>query len=88
MGSDSDTLTAWLAREIKAELLLLIKSLDLPSPGPTVAELARAGVVDPMFPKYARASGAAVFVAGPKALADAADLLAQGLVPGCEIPLG
>ncbi len=84
----SDTLAAWLAREIKAERLLLIKSLDLPAPSPTVAELARAGIVDPLFPKYAKASGATVFVAGPAALADAAALLAQGLVPGSEIRLG
>ncbi len=78
----SDTLAAWLAREIKAERLLLIKSLDLPAPGPTLAELARAGIVDPLFPKYAKASGAKVFVAGPKALTDAAALLKKCLVPG------
>ncbi|MGA3302606.1 MAG: uridylate kinase [Methylovirgula sp.] len=84
----SDTLAAWLAGGIKAERLLLIKSLDLPAPGPTMAELARAGIVDPLFPKYARASGTKVFVAGPTALADARALLAQGLVPGSEIRLG
>ncbi len=84
----SDTLAAWLAGEINAERLLLIKSLDLPSPSPTLAELARAGIVDSLFPKYAKASGAKVFVVGPKALADAAALLKQGLVPGSEIGLG
>jgi dihydroneopterin aldolase len=84
----SDTLAAWLAGGIKAERLLLIKSLDLPAPSPTMGELSRAGVVDPLFPKYAKASGATIFVAGPAVLAEAGALLAQGLVPGSEIRLG
>lgn len=84
----SDTLSAWLAREIKAERLLLIKSVDLPSPGPTIAEIARAGIVDPLFPKFAKASGAKIFVAGPAALAGAPAIFKQALVPGTEIGLG
>ncbi|HEY1736935.1 MAG TPA: uridylate kinase [Methylovirgula sp.] len=84
----SDTLAASLAGTIEAARLLLIKSLDLPPRSPTLAELARAGVVDPLFPKYAKASGAEVFVAGPSALADAATMFAQGSVPGSAIALG
>jgi aspartokinase-like uncharacterized kinase len=78
----SDTLAAWLAGALKAAQLLLIKSRD-PQPGSeTVADLARAELVDPLFPHYAAASGATVFVAGPAALSEAASLLAAGTVPG------
>ncbi len=84
----SDTLAAWLARELGAAKLLLVKSADLP-PGaaPTLAELAASGVADRLFPAFAGTSGAAVFIAGPSALEGAAALLAAGGVPGTRIAL-
>lgn len=84
----SDTLAAWLAAELKADRLILIKSVDAPSAAETVADLAAAGLVDPLFPHYAAASGAAVTLAGPASLEGAGALLAQGIAPGHKIRLG
>jgi aspartokinase-like uncharacterized kinase len=81
----SDTLAAWLAGVVRAEKLVLIKSVDVPNAaelGP--AELVAAGIVDPLFPHYAAAS---VYIAGPASLEGAAALLAQGAAPGHKIQL-
>lgn len=84
----SDTLAAWLAAELNADCLILIKSVDVPSAAETApADLVAAGLVDPLFPHYAAASGAAVYVAGPASLAGAAALLMQGAAPGLKIHL-
>jgi dihydroneopterin aldolase len=83
----SDTLAAWLAAELKADRLMLIKNVDAPSAAETAADLAALGFVDPLFPHYAAASGAAMTFAGPAALAEAAALLAQGIAPGQKIRL-
>ncbi|MGO9134297.1 MAG: uridylate kinase [Methylovirgula sp.] len=83
----SDTLAAWLAGTLKSDRLLLIKSVDVPAGVETAADLAAAGIVDPLFPHYAAASGAAVNLAGPAALAEAATLLAQGILPGHRLRL-
>lgn len=80
----SDSLAAWLAGKLKAEKLLLIKSMDCPV-AKTAADLAVAGVVDSLFPHYAAESGATVAIAGPALLADAEALLAQGALPGHKI---
>ena len=84
----SDSLAAWLAGELHAETLILIKSTDTPATVETAVDLAQAGIVDPLFPHYAAASGATVTIAGPAALAGAGALLAQGGVPGHKIRLG
>lgn len=70
----SDSLAAWLAGALGARRLVLVKHGSF---GPRVeAEaLAAAGVVDAMFPAFARAAGARAFIA-PQ---DAADCLARGL---------
>jgi dihydroneopterin aldolase len=67
----SDSLAAWLAGKLGVERLILVKH------GATAgaAELARRGVVDPLFPKYLAASGARAFLAAP----DQAGRLAEGL---------
>ncbi len=83
----SDTLAAWLGAELKADKLILIKSVDAPSAAETATDLAAAGIVDPLFPHYAAASGAAVTIAGPASLAGAAALLAQGTAPGHKLRL-
>ena len=80
----SDSLAAWLAGKLKAEKLLLIKSMDCPV-AKTAADLAVAGVIDSLFPHYAAESGATVAIAGPASLADAEALLAQGALPGHKI---
>lgn len=78
----SDSLAAWLARETGASALLTIKSVDV---GVDLAlrDLVAAGVVDPAFPTYV--DGTSVFVAGPRALADAAQRLAGGALPGVPV---
>lgn len=78
----SDTLAAWLAGSLKAAQLLLIKSRDPQVSFETVADLAAVDLVDPLFPHYAAASGATVFVAGPGSLPEAGAMLAEGTVPG------
>jgi 5-(aminomethyl)-3-furanmethanol phosphate kinase len=84
----SDTLSAWLATQLGAKKLLLIKSADIGSKLHIgVADLIKAGAVDPLFPRFAAASGADVFVAGPSWLASAGTLLAQGQVPGARVRL-
>jgi aspartokinase-like uncharacterized kinase len=84
----SDTLSAWLAKELHAKKLLLIKSADIGSKlHIPIADLVKAKCVDPLFPKFAAASGAEVFIAGPSWLASADSLLAQGQVPGARVRL-
>lgn len=56
----SDSLAAWLATRLGAEMLILVKSTPLPAGEETAAELARAGLVDPSFPAYARHFGGAI----------------------------
>ncbi len=84
----SDTLAAWLAHELGATKLLLVKSTDLPSSAaPTLAELSASGVVDRLFAGFAGTSGAEIFIAGPSALDGAEALFAKGMVPGTRILL-
>lgn len=47
----SDSLAAWLAAELGAARLTLVKSA--PAPGPTPADWAASGLVDPLFPSLA-----------------------------------
>jgi dihydroneopterin aldolase len=78
----SDSLAAWLARKTSADALLMIKSVDVGADR-ALQGLASAGVVDPAFPAYV--DGTSVFVAGPRALEDAATLLAAGVLPGVPV---
>jgi len=56
----SDSLAAWLTSILSASELLLIKSAVLAWDSIDLEALARAGVVDRLFPDYAVASGASV----------------------------
>jgi aspartokinase-like uncharacterized kinase len=59
----SDSLAAWVAAEIGAALLVLVKSVDA---GPATPELLAAqGVVDDAFPSFASRFGGTILVAGP-----------------------
>lgn len=78
----SDSLAAWLARRLGASALLMIKSVDVGADR-ALPELAAAGVVDPAFNAYV--GNTPVHVAGPRALAEAAQLLADGSLPGASI---
>lgn len=50
----SDSLAAWLARRLRAQRLVLVKSCALPPQPLNVEQLAHAGIVDSAFPRYAR----------------------------------
>jgi aspartokinase-like uncharacterized kinase len=67
----SDSLAAWLAGRLGAERLILVKH-GAPAPA---AELARNGVVDPLFPAYLRQARLRAFLAPP----DQPERLAEGL---------
>lgn len=47
----SDSLAAWLAADLAADGVLLVKSVAV-APGSTVDDLARRGIVDPLFPGF------------------------------------
>ncbi|HXT06775.1 MAG TPA: hypothetical protein VN715_07545 [Roseiarcus sp.] len=67
----SDSLAVWLAGQLGAERLILVKH-GLPG---SAAELVRGGVVDPLFPVYLAKTGVRAFLAAP----DSAAQLAEGL---------
>ena len=60
----SDSLAAWLAGRLGAARLVLVKSVAAP-PKLEPASLAAAGMVDPAFPRFLAAAGAALDWAGP-----------------------
>lgn len=60
----SDSLAAWLARKLNASRLLLVKSCELPASGVTALDLKIHGIVDPLFPQFARDGGFEVGLAG------------------------
>jgi aspartokinase-like uncharacterized kinase len=60
----SDSLSAWLAALLGAEMLVLIKSVQVPpSQGP--AHWVSAGIVDPAFTQFAKRFGGKVNCIGP-----------------------
>lgn len=80
----SDSLAAWLAGRLGARRLLLLKHRDPPAHAITLQQAADAGLVDPLFPRYARQSGAAVRWLGPSqwpALTDILDGREAGGLP-------
>jgi aspartokinase-like uncharacterized kinase len=78
----SDSLAAWLARDMHASLLLLIKSVDV-GHDLTVDDLAAREVVDRAFPAYV--GERSLFVAGPSAVKHAAQQLGEATPPGVAI---
>ncbi|ACK51325.1 aspartate/glutamate/uridylate kinase [Methylocella silvestris BL2] len=80
----SDSLAAWLAGELAAAQLLLIKSSNVEEPA-SARGLAGDGVVDPLFPHFAARSRASVFFAGPACLHHARERFSSGATPGVGI---
>ncbi len=60
----SDSLAAYLAIKLNADGLVLIKSVDVEH-GANVMDLARNGVVDPLFPAFAAQFAKPVAILGP-----------------------
>jgi len=61
----SDSLAVWLAGQLRAVRLLLLKQVELPREPVAVTVLVERGIVDPAFPRFLAASGAAAFILGP-----------------------
>lgn len=60
----SDSLAAWLARRLDARGLLLLKSMQVDTPPPDVAELGRRGWVDAAFAEFTAGLQARIVVLG------------------------
>lgn len=80
----SDSLSAWLAASLPHSRLLLVKQIDVPA-GSSLEALAGAKIVDESFLSTVHPA-TSVSVAGPADLALAGRRLAEGLVPGHEVP--
>jgi aspartokinase-like uncharacterized kinase len=63
----SDSTAAWLAGKLRAARLLLLKQVELPRDPVAATELVERGIVDPAFPRFLKASGAAACIVGPAA---------------------
>ena len=78
----SDSLAAWLAAQIGATALVLIKSAPL-GPGPVdAARLAAAGVMDRAFPAFAAGFAGAIRCVGPAEWTHLGDLLGELVCTG------
>ena len=76
----SDSLAAWLAGALGARLLVMIKQGSVPA---SLADAAASGMVDPLFPAYAGASGAALHWCSPFELDRLAALLQAERLEAC-----
>jgi len=81
----SDSLGAWLAGALGANLLLLVKSIETPQAPVRAADLAARGIVDACFPRFLEASGAQAYIAGASEHAAFAAALGAGSLPGTRI---
>lgn len=84
----SDSLAAWLAGALRARCLILIKSVRTPPDGVTAAELARRGIVDPLFPDFLARCGALCRCIGAGGQAALAHALRSGTAPGAHVMAG
>jgi len=84
----SDSLAAWLVKQLGASKLLLIKSAEPPEgDGVSLRDLVEADLVDSLFPGFAGVSGAEIFIAGPAALETAKASIEAGSLPGLAVSL-
>jgi 5-(aminomethyl)-3-furanmethanol phosphate kinase len=77
----SDSLAAWLAGALGAGRLLLIKHGYFATETVDAQGLAARGVVDPLFPRYLKESGARAWIAGPNDSTRFAEGLRGGVFP-------
>lgn len=78
----SDSLAAWLAQQTGADALLMVKSVDIGADS-ALESVVSAGIVDAAFHDYV--DGMPVYVAGPRALAQAGALMVRGALPGALV---
>ncbi len=77
----SDSLAAWLAGALGASTLVLVKHGHFEGAALDVHDLATRGVVDPLFPRYLKESGAQAWLAGPTDSARLREGLRGGIFP-------
>jgi 5-(aminomethyl)-3-furanmethanol phosphate kinase len=77
----SDSLAAWLAGALGANCLVLIKHGHFETETVDAHDLAAQGVVDPLFPRYLKESGARAWLAGPTDSARLAEGLRRPIFP-------
>jgi 5-(aminomethyl)-3-furanmethanol phosphate kinase len=77
----SDSLAAWLAGALGAGRLLLIKHGRFDTETVDAHDLAARGVLDPLFPRYLKESGARAWLAGPTDSARLAEGLRRPIFP-------
>ena len=77
----SDSLAAWLAGALGASRLVLVKHGRFEGAAIYAHDLAARGVVDPLFPRYLKESGAQAWLAGPADSARLAGGLRGGIFP-------
>ncbi len=81
----SDSLAAWLAGKLKADSLVLVKSVALSGASVPATVLARRGIVDPAFPAYLARSGVDCWCIDDADHAAMAAALKSGRGPGTQI---
>jgi len=81
----SDSLAAWLAGKLRADGLVLVKSLALSGGSVPATVLARKGIVDPAFPAYFARSGAEGWCIDDARHGEMAAALKSGRGPGTQI---
>ena len=81
----SDSLAAWLAGQLRADRLLLVKSLALASDSIAASTMTARGLVDPAFPTYAAESAGEIWCINDGTRADLARAFATGRGPGTRI---
>ena len=77
----SDSLAAWLAGALGAGRLVLVKHGRFEAAAVDVRELVARGVVDPLFPRYLKESGARAWLAAPTDSARLAEGLRRPIFP-------
>jgi 5-(aminomethyl)-3-furanmethanol phosphate kinase len=77
----SDSLAAWLAGALGADRLLLVKHGRLEGAAIDAHDLVAREIVDPLFPRYLKESGARAWLAGPTDSARLAEGLRGGIFP-------
>jgi aspartokinase-like uncharacterized kinase len=77
----SDSLAAWLAGALGASRLLLVKHGRGEGASIDAYDLVARGVVDPLFPRYLKKSGAQAWLASPTDSARLAEGLRGGIFP-------
>ncbi len=77
----SDSLAAWLAGALGAGRLVLVKHGGFDAPAIGADDLVAWGVVDPLFPRYLKASGASAWLAAPSDSVRLAEGLRRPIFP-------